>query len=385
MDKEPGVSQQRYGARNGPRGIHRMTWFRRRRAAGQALILGSWSGAWGAVAVLAGVLLAAAMAGPTSAQGPPSGDLVVYSGRREPLILPLIERFRQEAGLRVTVRSGAIGELANLLLEERGRPRADVIISNEISVLEVLRRQGVLDPYLGAAVRQVPLEFRAHDGTWAGLSARAHVLMVNRDRLAELGGPPPASMIDLVHPRWRGRVVMPVFTNEYVVAWLSALRLVRGDGWTEEFFQRLRENRPALVAGGTQVRQAIGRGEATIGVANHYYYHLQVAEGSRNIEVIYPDQGPDGMGVLFSPTGIGVVMGAPNPAGARRFVTFLATDRRAQEFYARANFEYPIMPGVPLHPDVLPVARFKRMPVTYQQLGELRESTLRLIRDGAFR
>lgn len=342
--------------------------------------MGSSARAGLAIAVL--VSLVATWAPRVGAQ---QASIVVYSGRREPLILPVIERFRQQTGLRVTVRSGAVGELANLVLEERSRPRADVIISNEVSVLEVLRRQGVLEPYLGVAVRQVPGELRAHDGTWIGLSARAHVLMVNRDRLAEWGLPHPASMLDLAHPRWRGRIVMPVYTNEYIVAWLSALRLVRGDAWTEEFFRHLRENRPALVAGGTQVREAVARGEAAVGIANHYYYHLQVAEGTRNIEIIYPDQASDGMGVLYSPTGIGIVMGGPNPGGARRLVDFLAADRQAQEFYARANFEYPIIAGVPLHPDVRPLARFKRMKVTYQQLGELRDSTLRLIREGAFR
>lgn len=339
-------------------------------------------GVWVGLAVAFLVSQFTAWAPPARAQ---QAGIIVYSGRREPLILPVIERFRQQTGLRVTVRSGAIGELANLALEERSRPRADAIISNEVSVLEVLRRQGVLEPYLGAAIRQVPSDLRAHDGTWIGLSARAHVLMVNRDRLAEWGLPRPASMLDLVHPRWRGRIVMPVYTNEYIVAWLSALRLVRGDGWTEEFFRQLRDNRPALVAGGTQVREATSRGEAAVGIANHYYYHLQVAEGTRNIEVIYPDQGADGMGVLYSPTGIGIVMGGPNPGGARRLVDFLAADRQAQEFYAKANFEYPIIAGVPLPPDVRPLAQFTRMKVTYQQLGELRDSTLRLIREGAFR
>lgn len=327
-------------------------------------------------------LLITAGISPVDAQ---SGAIVVYSGRREPLILPLIERYRQEARVPVTVRSGSIGELANLVLEERSRPRADVLISNEVSVLEVLRREGVLDPFLGTAVRQIPREFRAHDGTWIGLSLRAHVLMVNRDRLAEDALPTPASMTDLAGPRWRGRIVMPVFTNEYVVAWLSALRLARGDAWTEDFFRRLRDTRPILVAGGTQVREAVSRGEAAVGIANHYYYHLQVAEGSRNIAVVYPDQGPDDMGVLVSPTGMAVIMGGPNPAGARRFVDFLSADRRAQEFYARVNYEYPVITGVPLHPDVRPLARVKRMAVTYQQLGELRDGTLRLIREGAFR
>jgi len=327
-------------------------------------------------------LLALTSAAPVVGQ---SGAVVVYSGRREPLILPLIERFRRETGMQVTVRSGAIGELANLVLEERNRPRADVVISNEVSVLEVLRREGVLDPYLGAAVRRIPPAYRAHDGTWIGLSARAHILMVNRDRLAWSRLRAPASMLDLVDEQWRARIVMPVYTNEYIVGWLSALRLVRGDRWTELFFARLRDVRPVLVAGGTQVRETISRGEAAVGVANHYYYHLQVAEGSKNIDIIYPDQGPDGMGVLFSPTGIGIVMGGPNPAGARRLVDFLAADRRAQEFYAKSNFEYPLLDGVPLHPSVRPLSKFTRMNVSYQQLGELRESTLKLVREGVLR
>lgn len=317
--------------------------------------------------------------------GAQPATVVVYSARRELLILPVIERFRQESGLRVTIRTGTAGELANVLLEERVKPRADVIVSNEVSILEVLRRQGVLDRYLGAAVRRLPVEYRAHDGTWIGLSGRAHVLIVNRDRLAFSRLSAPASMLDLVDERWRGRIVMPVFTNEYVVAWLSALRLVRGDQWTALFLQRLRDNRPILVAGGTQVREAIARGEAAVGIANHYDYHLQAAEGSANIDIVYPDQGSSGMGVLFSPTGVGVVLGGPNPAGARRLVDFLVADPKAQEFYAKANYEYPLLPGVPLHPQVRPLNQFTRMAVTHQQLGDLRESTLRLIREGFFR
>ncbi|MGH2403568.1 MAG: extracellular solute-binding protein [bacterium] len=328
------------------------------------------------------ITLALLAAGPTIAQ---PGAVVVYSARREPLILPVIDRFRQETGLRVTVRTGTAGELANLLLEERGKPRADVVISNEVSILEVLRRQGVLEPYLSAAVRRLPVEYRAHDGSWVGLSGRAHVLIVNGDRLAFSRLQAPTSMLDLVDERSRGRIVMPVFTNEYVVAWLSALRLIRGDQWTALFFQRLRDNRPMLVAGGTQVREAIARGEAAVGVANHYYYHLQAAEGTKNISVVHPDQGSAGIGVLFSPTGVGIVQGGPNPAGARRLVDFLAADPKAQEFYAKSNFEYPLLPGVPLHKDVRPLTQFTRMAVTYQQLGDLRDSTLRLIREGFFK
>ena len=329
------------------------------------------------------VALALGATGPALSQ---SASVVVYSARPEPLILPVIDRFRQQTGLRVTIWTGSSGELSNLLLGERSKPRADVVISNEASILEVMRRQGALEPYLepAVAVRRLPPESRALDGSWIGLSARALVLLASRDRLAWNKLSPPASMLDLVDERWQGRIVMPVFTNEDIIAWLSALRLLRGDQWTALFFQRLRSNRPMLVASGTEVREAIARGEAAVGIANHYDYHQRAAEG-RNISIIYPDQGSDAMGVLFSPTGIGVVHGGPNPRGARRLVDFLAADPKAQELYAKANFEYPLLPGVPLHPEVRPLSQFARMAVTYQQIGDLRESTLRLIRDGFFR
>src|SRR3972149_11793928 len=107
-------------------------------------------GAWVGLAVA--FLAAQFTAWPPPARAQQAG-IIVYSGRREPLILPVIERFRQQTGLRVPVRSGAIGELANLALEERSRPRADGIIPNEVAVLEVLRRYGVSEPNPGAAVR----------------------------------------------------------------------------------------------------------------------------------------------------------------------------------------------------------------------------------------
>ncbi|MGQ0551155.1 MAG: extracellular solute-binding protein [Armatimonadota bacterium] len=336
--------------------------------------------------IMAAVAVALAL-GATMPARSQSASIVVYSARREPLILPVIDRFRQQTGLRVTIWTGSSGELSYLLHEERSKPRADVIISNEVSILEVMRRQGALEPYLepAVAVRRLPAESRALDGSWIGLSARALVLLASRDRLAWNKLSPPASMLDLVDERWQGRIVMPVFTNEEIIVWLSALRLLRGDQWTALFFQRLRSNRPMLVAGGTEVREAIARGEAAVGIANHYDYHQRAAEGSRNISIIYPDQGSDGMGVLFLPTGIGVVHGGPNPRGARRLVDFLTGDPKAQELYAKANFEYPLLPGVPLHPEVRPLNQFARMAVTYQQLGDVRESTLRLIRDGFFR
>ncbi|MGH2625198.1 MAG: ABC transporter substrate-binding protein, partial [Anaerolineales bacterium] len=100
----------------------------------------------------------------------------------------------------------------------------------------------------------------------------------------------------------------------------------------------------------------VGAGEFPVGLVNHYYYHLQAAEGSP-VAVVYPDQGPGQMGVIVNATAIGLVRGAAHAAAARAWIDFLLSD--GQRLFAELNFEYPIDPAVPLHPDVLPLEEFQ--------------------------
>src|SRR3989304_5069705 len=61
----------------------------------------------------------------------------------------------------------------------------------------------------------------------------------------------------------------------------------------------------------TDVRKAVGAGEFALGLVNHYYYHLQLAEGSK-VGVIYPDQGDGQLGLITNTTAVAVVKGAQN-------------------------------------------------------------------------
>ena len=45
------------------------------------------------------------------------GDLVIYSGRREPLFEPVVEAFEEATGIDVSVKYGATTELGNALID----------------------------------------------------------------------------------------------------------------------------------------------------------------------------------------------------------------------------------------------------------------------------
>ncbi|MEK7810113.1 MAG: extracellular solute-binding protein, partial [Chloroflexota bacterium] len=98
-------------------------------------------------------------------------------------------------------------------------------------------------------------------------------------------------------------------------------------------------------------------GEFKIGLVNHYYYHLQVAEKSK-VAVIYPDQGNDQIGLMVNTTGAGIIKSAKNLNNAKAFVDYLLS-AEGQEVFAQLNYEYPLRKDAPLHKDVAPLNNYR--------------------------
>ena len=300
--------------------------------------------------------------------------LVVYSGRAEPLLEPVVAEFRKATGVDVKVKYGSTTELGNALIEEKSNPQADVFVGTDAATAEALREKGVFAPFTSAVLQQVPAEFRAEDGTWVGVTGRARVIMYNKTLLsdAEL----PKSVFELTDPKWRGKVAIPATSNSSFTAWVSALRLARGDDATKKYLSDLKKNDVSVLKDHTAVRQAVGKGEFPLGLVNHYYYQLQKAEGSP-VGVIYPDQGRNDIGVLVNVAAASLVKDAERPNAAKAFMEFLFTPE-AQRIFAEKNFEYPLIPGVPTIADV-PMDKVKRQNVSLVRLGKENAATLDML------
>ena len=305
-----------------------------------------------------------------------SGQLVIYSGRAEPLLQPVIDAFKAKyPNVEVLLKAGSNSELANALIEEQANPQADVFITTELFTVQSLAQQGVFQSYLPDGADQLPAEFIGADNLWTGLTRRARVIMYNADLVSqeEL----PTSILDLTDPKWKGQIAAAGSTNGSMQAQIAALRQLNGEEETLAWLNGLIANEVTFFGGHTDVRKAVGAGEFKLGLVNHYYYYLQKAEGS-NVGIIFPDQGEGQIGLITNATAAAVVNGAPHVDAAQAFMDFLVSPE-GQKLFAEQNYEYPLLPGVDLHPDVQPLDEFRFADVNVVEAAQDFEATFDLM------
>jgi iron(III) transport system substrate-binding protein len=298
-----------------------------------------------------------------------SGKLILYSGRSEPLIQPVIDAFKaQHPEVEVLLKSGSSSQMANALLEEKANPQADLFITTEIFTIQTLAKEGILQAYRPAAADQLPAEALGDGDLWVGLTRRARVIMYNTELVSAEEA--PQSIFDLSEPKWKGQIAAAGSTNGSMQAQIAVLEALIGAEKTEAWLNGLLANEVTFFGGHTDVRKAVGAGEFKIGLVNHYYYYLQAAEGSP-VGIVFPDQGEGYIGLISNLTSAGIINGAQNPAAAQAFIDFLLS-AEGQKLFAELNYEYPVLPGVALHPDVQSLDAYRLADVN------LRNATLNL-------
>src|SRR5687768_2131905 len=305
-----------------------------------------------------------------------SGELVIYSGRTEPLLQPVIDAFKVKyLNVEVLLKAGSNSELANALLEEQANPQADVFITTELFTVQSLAEGGIFQSYVPVGADQFPAEFLGADNLWTGLTRRARVIIYNADLVSqeEL----PTSIFDLTDPKWKGQIAAAGSTNGSMQAQIAAMRQLIGEEETEAWLNGLLANEVTFFGGHTDVRTAVGAGEFKLGLVNHYYYHLQKAEGS-NVGIIYPDQAEGQIGLITNATAAAIVNGAPHLAAAQAFLDFLVSPE-GQKLFAEQNYEYPLLPDVELHAEVQPLEGFRLAEVDVVQAAQDFEATFDLM------
>lgn len=272
--------------------------------------------------------------------GTTGGSIVLYSGRAEDLIQPLIDRFEESSGIDVEVRYGDSAELALLITEEDDRSPADVYLSQSPGAMGFLDEAGLLTDLPESVLGAVDSAVADDDGRWVGITGRQRVLVYNPDLVDE--NELPATIFDLVDPAWNDRIgVAP--GNGSFQDFVTAMRATEGDDVTRQWLEGVAANNPLSYPSNSAIVAAVGRGEIDAGLVNHYYNVRALEEDPDHAGVNYyfPDDDP---GSVLIVTAAARLASSDKTNAATTFLEYLLSED-AQTYFAEETFEYPLRNG----------------------------------------
>ena len=330
-------------------------------------------GVWLSLLVWTGLLLGSC--------GRTGEEVVVYTSVDQVFSQPVFREFEKRTGVRVaalfdTEETKSTGVL-NRLLAESSHPRADVFWSGDPMRALALIQRGLVESYASPALAAIPPAFRSEDATWAGVAARARVLLVNRARLA--GRTEPRSIRDLGDPRWKGEAALanPLYGTTTMHA--AALFSVWGDEEAKRFFTAVRENQTRVASSNGEVKRLVVTGEATFGLTDTDDAN-EASKSGAAVSIVYPDQ--DGMGTLVIPTAVVLLRNGPHPAQGRALMDYLLS-ADVELRLARDAAQMPVRSDVAPPEGVHRVDEIRAMRVDYAALGALMERVQPWLRNWA--
>ncbi len=289
--------------------------------------------------------------------------VVVYVSEDQVFSEPVLKDFETETGIKVmavydTEEAKSTGVM-NRLMAEKDNPRADVYWANEPIRAEVLKQKGISAPYVSPNAKDIPVVFKDPEGYWTGFSARARVLVVNNGVKER-----PATILAYTDPRWKGKSVIanPLFGT--TTAEIAALFTLWGDAKGREFMAEMMHNRVAI---------STSNGESTDFVAaKQYDFSLVDSDDAVNrmrqgepIQMVYPDQGENGIGCFIVPNATVLIKGAPHPEAAKRLIDYLLSRETERKLAFADCAQIPLLPGVQTPSELKSIESLKVMPVNY--------------------
>ncbi len=306
----------------------------------------------------------------------------VYSSRHYDTDEALYKNFTAETGIEVRIIEGDADTLLARIKREGEFSPADVFIAVDAGRLHRGVTEGVFAPVESSTLSQrIPASLRHPEGLWFGLSKRVRVLIIDPTRVQ------PAQVDTyekLAAPDQTARVLIRSSNNLYNQSLLASLIHHWGEEQAEAWCRGLVAKLARAPQGGdTDQIRALAAGEGDVAVSNHYYFARMLSgdnaadrEIAAKLQVVFPNQQDRGAHVNVS--GAAVLKHSPNRANAIRLLEYMTTPA-AQQAYAIANNEFPVVDGVELSDVLKSLGTFKGDEVNASVLGNNNAAAVRMM------
>lgn len=274
-------------------------------------------------------------------------EVNVYSHRHYAVDKQLYKIFYKETGIKVNIIKASSAELIKRIEEEGKHTKADVLLTTDVGMLELARSKGIFQSINSEFLENtIPTYLKDKDNQWFALTKRARVIAYNLDEVekSEL-----STYEALVNKKWKNRILITKSNEVYNQSLLASFIVNQGEQKAYEWAKGIKANMARRPRGVDKDQlRAVAAGMGDIAIVNTYYIGQMLRGKSFSdkataeyIGIFFPNQGADESGTHINVSGAGVVKNAKNKQNAIKFIEFLAS-AKAQEKFAKENFEYPV-------------------------------------------
>lgn len=300
--------------------------------------------------------------------------LNLYSSRHYQTDEALYANFTKSTGIKINRIEAGEDPLIERLRNEGPKSPADVLVTVDAGRLWRAEQLGLFTPVDSKVLEtRLPDNMRVPNRQWFGFSARARVIVYNKDTIKSAD---VQNYEDLASPALKGKVCTRSGGHVYNLSLMSALIEHWGEKKAEEWARGVVANFARAPKGGdTDQIRAVAAGECQVAITNTYYYvrlmKSDKPEDKKLIEKVglsWPNQ--KSFGTHMNISGAGVLKHAPHRDAAIRFLEYLASDQ-AQSYFANGNNEWPVVKGAPLaNPELTSLGNFKADNLNVGALGK---------------
>jgi iron(III) transport system substrate-binding protein len=312
----------------------------------------------------------------------PADELTIYTSRQPQLIEPIVEKFSIETGIKVNFLSGNAQELMERIDVEGDTSPADIFMTVDAGVLWQAAERDIFSSTNSKILEEnIPSYLRDPENKWFGFSKRARTIVYSNDQFNDNDF---STYEDLADPKWKGKLCLrtskKVYNRSLMASMIDAYGFEKAKevvtGWISNLATEVFSN-------DTNALKAVSSGQCGLTIVNTYYLARLLDDPQYdNLTLFWANQSDRGVHVNIS--GAGIVKTSKNKQAATLLLEYLSSEK-AQDFYASANKEYPVLDGAMVHASIKDWGEFIEDNINVGKLGSLQKEAVFLAQEVGYK
>ena len=312
----------------------------------------------------------------------PADQLTIYTSRQPQLIEPIVEKFTLETGIKVNFLSGNAQELMERIDVEGDNSRADIFMTVDAGVLWQAAERDIFKSTNSKILEEnIPSYLRDPEKRWFGLSKRARTIVYSNDQFNDNDF---STYEDLADPKWKGKLCLRTSKKVYNRSLMASMIDTYGFEKAKEVVTGWISNLATEVfSNDTNALKAVSSGQCGLTIVNTYYLARLLDDPQyNNLTLFWANQNDRGVHINIS--GAGIVKTSKNKEAATLLLEYLSSEE-AQDFYASANKEYPVLAGAMVHESIKDWGEFTEDNINVGKLGTLQKEAVFLAQEVGYK